>query len=133
MTGKRLTPAQANATLPLVRAIVADVVDLTERLGRAEAAYGAERDREEPSQVALNEVHDSIRRLRAELHACRFELSGLAVTVEDPAAGVVDIAGDLDGTPVLLCWRLGEPQIEAWHAEGESAADRRLLPDVVPA
>jgi len=133
MTGQRLTPAQANATLPLVRAIVVDVVDLTDRLERAEAAYAAERKRVEPSQHTLNDAHDVVRKLRAELRCCSIELSGLSVRIEDPAAGVVDFAGELDGAPVLLCWRLGEPQLEAWHSEGETAAARRMLPDVVPA
>lgn len=133
MTGKRLTPTQANAALPLVRAVVADVVDLTARLSRADTEYRAERARPLPSQALLNERRRGMRDLERELSSCRAELAAVSARVEDAAAGVVDFDGDLDGAPVLLCWRLGEDHVDHWHGLDEPTASRRPLPVAVQA
>jgi hypothetical protein len=33
----------------------------------------------------------------------------------------------MDGKPVLLCWKLGEPAIAHWHTEEEGFAGRKPL------
>ena len=45
--------------------------------------------------------------------------------------GLVDFPSELDGRPVYLCWKLGEPEIQFWHEvdagfAGTSAVDRRF-------
>ena len=63
------------------------------------ARHRAERDK------AVQEAKDTLA-----------EIDAIGVTVKD-----------LDGKPVLLCWKLGEPAIAYWHTEEEGFAGRKPL------
>jgi hypothetical protein len=52
------------------------------------------------------------------------ELGGL---VKDVDQGLVDFPGLRDGEEILLCWRLGEDEIEHWHTLDEGFAGRQKL------
>jgi hypothetical protein len=43
------------------------------------------------------------------------EIDQLGVILRDPDTGLVDFAAVRDGSPVYLCWRLGEERIGSWH------------------
>jgi hypothetical protein len=132
MSATRLTPAEANARLPLVSAVAADAADLASRLGAAESAYRGERQRPLPSQVRLNETAVEMRRLRTGLTACAAELASVGATGASSASeavqGWVDFAGDLHGVSVVLCWKLGEERVDHFHREGDPHETRRPLP-----
>lgn len=114
------TVEQANKTLPLVRAIVADIVEqwkvvseLEERL----APMLAERRRGQGdpyseelahSQAELETARDALRRYLEELEKLGVELKGAH-------NGLCDFPSLKDGREVYLCWKLGEPEIQHWH------------------
>lgn len=57
------------------------------------------------------------------------ELSAGDIVLRELATGLVDFhaVGD-DGVVYLLCWRLGEQDLEWWHLPEEGFAGRKRLP-----
>ena len=114
------TVEQANAALPLVRAIAADLAQLSrevierrERLaqlrgGRELKSYGP--DGEELAQVELDLERDSQR-----LQEYVEELRDLGVEPKNGPEGLIDFPCEMDGRLVWLCWKLGEPEVLYWH------------------
>lgn len=129
---KHFTVQEANATLPLVRAIAKDLTELAreviqrrERLSSLPYNGGGESDdpyREEVAQIA-EELDKDSRRLREYVE----ELLELGVKPRSSTQGYVDFPALLDGRPIYLCWRLGEPEVLHWHEQGASYHDRRPL------
>jgi hypothetical protein len=122
------SPAQANAALALVRPIVADVVHHQARLAALLLEYQTEKRKLASSQILLNETRREMATLTAEREVFIAELIDLGVQMKDPATGLVDFPCELDGVPVLLCWRLGEDRVEFFHGENEGFGGRRPLP-----
>jgi len=129
---KHFTVQEANATLPLVRAIAKDLTELAseviqrrERLSCLPCGCGCDTDdpyREEVAQIA-EELDKDSRRLRGYVE----ELLELGVKPRSITQGFVDFPAVLDGQPVYLCWRLGEPEVLHWHQPGATFRDRRPL------
>ena len=57
------------------------------------------------------------------------EIDEIGVRVKDLQEGLLDFPAVMDGKPVLLCWKLGEPAIAHWHTEEEGFAGRKPLDD----
>jgi hypothetical protein len=57
------------------------------------------------------------------------EIDSIGVQVKDLQEGLLDFPAMMDGKPVLLCWKLGEPAIAHWHTEEEGFAGRKPLDD----
>jgi hypothetical protein len=129
---KHFTVEQANAMLPLVRAIVKDltellrdVIDRRQRLahllagrnGQSTDVYG-----EELSQVE-EELEKDGRRLREYVE----ELTKLGVEPKGGPDGLVDFPTLVDGREVFLCWKLGEPEVLFWHELDTGFAGRQPL------
>jgi hypothetical protein len=55
------------------------------------------------------------------------EIDSIGVQVKDLGEGLLDFPSMMDGKPVLLCWKLGEPAIAYWHTEEEGFAGRKPL------
>ncbi len=55
------------------------------------------------------------------------EIDSIGVVVKDLEQGLLDFPSLIDGKPVLLCWKLGEPAIAYWHTEEEGFAGRKPL------
>jgi hypothetical protein len=59
------------------------------------------------------------------------ELDAIGVQVKDLDKGLLDFPCMLDGEVVLLCWKLGEPEIAHWHTleagfQGRQPIDERF-------
>jgi hypothetical protein len=128
------TVEQANRTLPLVRRIVEDVVqqhrrwrDAVLELDLAESApQGDEASRR------LLKVERETQQLARELDGYQRELEALGIQLKDRRLGLVDFPSDLDGRRVLLCWRLGEPEVQFWHEIDSGYTGRQpLFPELV--
>ena len=134
MKGKIFTVEEARKTLPLVRAIVRDVMDryatlrarLKElRIGRDAflAATSTDPRRDLPSDVA--DIVDDLRQYVE-------ELEGLGSFLKDPEIGLVDFYGELGGEIVYFCWRWGEDTIESWHGLHSGYSGRQPIPTESP-
>jgi hypothetical protein len=130
---RTFTVGEANSMLPLIRAIVADLVPLAryvmdrrERLSLLSG--GRSRDpsdlyQEELAQIE-EELADDTRRLTEYLE----ELRQLGVEPKSATDGLVDFPSIVQGRPVYLCWKLGEPEVRYWHDLEAGYAGRRPLP-----
>jgi hypothetical protein len=119
-TRRLFTAAEANAALPLVRAIVSDLAqlsrDVIERRERLEQLRGNRAAR--PHGVydeELSQIEDELQRDAEQLQEYVDELLELGVEPKSGPEGLVDFPAQIDGRPVYLCWKLGEPAVTHWH------------------
>jgi hypothetical protein len=117
------TVDEANRRLPLVRAIVQDIVDLyrdvhdrRDRLARIRQLPGASRRNDESVYgEELRQIEQELEKDLKRLNDFVTELQELGVEFKDPVAGLVDFPTMIDGREAYLCWRLGEDEIAFWH------------------
>jgi hypothetical protein len=117
---KTFTLEQANKMLPLVRAIVTDivkqnqiVVELKTRLtglkgDRRKSTDDVYSEELAHSRSILDSEEDTLRNYLDELVKLGVEPKGL----DD---GLCDFPSIKNGQPIYLCWRLGEPEVAHWH------------------
>jgi hypothetical protein len=55
------------------------------------------------------------------------EIDSIGVQVKDIDIGLLDFPCEVDGSVVLLCWRMGEPSITHWHNTSEGFAGRKPI------
>jgi hypothetical protein len=60
------------------------------------------------------------------------EIASTGVQVKDLDIGLLDFPCERDGEIVLLCWKLGEPQVAHWHDLEEGFAGRKPIDDHIP-
>jgi len=111
---------QANAMLPLVRAITGDLAklakDVVERRHRlALLTSGRELKPGDPYSDELAQMESELESDAIRLQEYVDELRELGLEPKGAVEGLVDFPCKLDGRIVLLCWRLGEPEVLYWH------------------
>ncbi|MBI1346945.1 DUF2203 family protein [bacterium] len=134
---KPFTVATANRTLPLVRAIVSDIVTLhrdvkerKERLDALRKRRGHQHDtqpdlyREEVDQIQ-QDLHLDEDRLQSFVD----ELAEIGIALKDPSVGMVDFPTLMDGKNAFLSWSLGEPEVEFWHTTEAGSQVRQPIPN----
>lgn len=119
--------------LPLVRAITSDIVQLTRdllerRQGLAKLAGKASQRAAEPYLEELQQREDELRRDAERLDEFVRELMALGVELKSPVEGLVDFPTTIEGRPALLCWKLGEGDVQFWHDLESGFAGRQPLP-----
>jgi hypothetical protein len=126
---KLFTVDQANATLPLVRKIVADVV-------REHAAWRekileldliASSATADSDPLVAQRLERDVQARAREIASFQRELGALGIELKDPRLGLVDFPSDMNGRRVLLCWRLGEAEVQYWHEVDAGYAGRQPL------
>lgn len=128
---KLFTVEEANRALPLVKAIVGDIVrqfqvvnELKHRLSTVQ------NERKRPA----NDLYaEETAQSRAELETQETQLSTyveelnkLGIELKGPD-GLCDFPSLRDGREVFLCWRLGEPAVDHWHEKNAGFAGRQPL------
>ncbi len=121
MVRRRFTPELANKSLPLVKKIVADILDRGRRLKRELA----ERTRSD------TDAEKRISDVRSELLELIDELERIGCFYRDPGFGVglVDFPAKIDGQPVLLCWRSDEDSVRYYHPVDAGYIGRKPIPE----
>ena len=131
---KRLfTVDEANAALPLVRAIAQDMADLARELverrdrlalltsGRGNAAKSDLYTQE------LLQMQEELEKDNERLQEFSAELAELGVEPKNAVEGLIDFPSMMDGRPIYLCWKLGEPEVLHWHEVEAGFAGRQSL------
>jgi hypothetical protein len=129
--------ASANQTLPLVRAIVSDIVELypevrdrEERLKRIMRGRPKDSRHDDPYSEEVEQVREDLERDVERLQGFIDELHELGVEFKDPVMGLVDFPAKRNGKEVCLCWKLGEPSVDYWHTvDGGFQAREKLTGD----
>jgi hypothetical protein len=133
---KYFSVEDANRMLPLVRPIVADVVrqwELVHDLEQRLAAVTRRAPQKGSHAKGLDDYEEELAQSQAELQAERETLVGYVRELEDLGVqlkgfdGLCDFPSHLDGREILLCWRLGEPQVAHWHDLKSGFAGRQPL------
>ena len=138
MTSNEYKPArlftieQANAMLPLVRAITSDLAslaqDVVERRHRlAFLTAGREHKKGDPYSDELAQIELEIQRDGQRLVEYVNELRELGVEPKGAVDGLVDFPAEMEGRIVFLCWKLGEPEVLHWHDLESGFAGRQSL------
>ena len=123
------TVEQANRTLPLVRRIVEDVVQQHKRWRETilELDLVSPPARADESRSRAEELERQALALARELDGYQRELEELGIQLKDRRLGLVDFPSEMSGRTVLLCWRLGEPEVQFWHEVDAGYAGRQPL------
>jgi hypothetical protein len=126
---QHFTVEQANRTLPLVRKIVEDIVSQHRRWRETilELDLVAQSARPEDQLVRVEELERQALSLSRELDGYQRELHDLGIQLKDSRLGLIDFPSEIGGRTVLLCWRLGEPEVQFWHEANAGYAGRQPL------
>jgi hypothetical protein len=132
---KSFTVELANAQLPLVRAILADIVELSgnmvDRRRRLNLLRSDRRsDSNDVYSEELAQVDRDLEADRERLYEFAAELRELGVELKDAVGGLVDFPTTIDGRPAYLCWKLGEAEVAYWHECDAGFAGRKPLSPV---
>lgn len=127
------TAESANKALPLVRAIVLDIVhqwQVVSELERSLAPFLSEQNRAVPHELYSEELSHRQSQLESEqirLKELLQELSELGVEIKSVQDGLCDFPSLINGREVLLCWKLGEPHVQYWHEIDAGFAGRQPI------
>ena len=134
-TKKYFTIEEANNALPLVRAIVTDIVakyaEVSERKARLdqirESRHRRGRGPHDLYGEELAQVEEELEKEITTLQEFIEELENLGVELKDISRGLIDFRSLMDGREVYLCWLLGEDEIGHWHELDAGFAGRHSL------
>jgi hypothetical protein len=127
------TVEEANEALAEVRPLTEELVshrralvELQERQAALTMRISGNGGNVEPSE--LQEVQERLDEEVAGIARCVARIHEVGAQVKDLDEGLVDFPAHRGGEEVLLCWRLGEDEIEFWHGLDEGFSGRRPLP-----
>lgn len=139
-TMKLFTVEEANASLPLVRAITSDLADLSSRVFQRQRHFdsvsaGRELSTEDGlySEELIHEQSE-LERQKDRLNELIDELRALGAEPKAGPSGAIDLVdfpSQRDERVVYLCWKLGEDCVEHWHELDTGFSGRQSLIDVV--
>ena len=126
---------EANAAIPEVERILIGLRDQREELiaRRDRVVQLSPSDDETPPAGAAEQIRLlrlSMQGLIDQMQAGVARLVEMDVTLRDIKTGLIDFPALVSGRPIWLCWRLGEGDIEHWHAHDEGFDARRPLSDL---
>ena len=133
MEERYFTVEEANEALAEVRPLTEELVshrralvELQERQAALTMRISGNGGNVEPSE--LQEVQERLDEEVAGIARCVARIHEVGAQVKDLDEGLVDFPAHRGGEEVLLCWRLGEDEIEFWHGLDEGFSGRRPLP-----
>jgi hypothetical protein len=129
---RRFTPSEANEELAEIRPLVEEIVAHRREYLRLQSERQALVQRIAGNgggidASAFGELEEAERQERVEIARRVNAVHERGAIVKDLDTGLVDFPARLEGEEVLLCWRLGEEQIEHWHGLEEGFAGRKRL------
>ena len=116
---KIFTPQDANQTLPFVKKVVADILELGHQIRALSAKIGT--DAQDDPQIIL--LMDQL-----EEHFEELESIGCSYKDWNFSVGLVDFPCVIDGKDVFLCWRSDEDGLRYYHEVDSGFAGRKLIP-----
>lgn len=117
---KYFTLAEADRTLPLVKRIVLDILNLSHEIHSLAIVLGNDAA-DHPQLVEKFEVIKGYFTEIEEL-GCYYKDWGFSI-------GLVDFPAVINGKEVFLCWRSDEEKIKYYHEIEAGYAGRKLIPE----
>jgi hypothetical protein len=127
------TADEANAALDELRPLAERMVEHHRALVDAQAVQTAlvTRIAGNGGDLSPGEVRDAAEAVAREADAiaeCVRAINELGVQVKDFREGLLDFPARRGDEEVLLCWKVGEPEVAWWHGVEEGFAGRKPLP-----
>lgn len=129
---REFTLEEANAAVAELRPVVERMVEHGRKL-----AHAQREQRELVTRIAgnggdmqpsdLREVAGMIQSEADAVAACAQEIDAAGAQIKSLEEGLLDFPSRRGGELVLLCWKLGEDEIEYWHGLDEGFAGRKPL------
>ncbi len=124
------TVREAEATLPLVRRVVNDLLTAyprwREQVAKYEVLTGPMRaDDVEPEE--LRATREAVTREAERINGYMLELERIGCVFKGFDAGLVDFYALKDDRLVFLCWKLDEEHITHWHEVDAGFAGRQPI------
>jgi hypothetical protein len=131
MADRTFTLDEAQSLLPVLESLLRTAIEAKKTVEEFEAEQQALAER-----VFLNGgtyinvvplARRKAERVKAEQRAkdAMEEISAIGVLVKDLDIGLLDFPCEVEGTTILLCWKLGEKSITHWHGMEEGFAGRK--------
>jgi hypothetical protein len=127
------TLEEANVVLAELRPVVERAVSHRRKLADAQrhqaeliTRIGGNGGDMQPSD--LREAAEAIQREAAAVTECVEKIDAAGVQIKSLEEGLLDFPALREGEEILLCWKLGEEEIEYWHGVDEGFAGRKPLP-----
>lgn len=123
---------EANAMLPLVRAILTDLTelhrDVNDRRRRLSTLLaGRNPNDHDLYHEELVQIEQELEKDTRRLQDYREELRALGVESENGPDGFVHFPAFSDGSKMFLCWKLGEDELLFWHNPDSTCGKRHFL------
>ena len=129
---REFTLEEANVAVDELRPVVQELVEHGQRLAHAQA-----RQRDLVTRIAgnggdmqpsdLGELAGTIQGEADAIAACAERINAAGAQIKSLEEGLLDFPSRRDDELVLLCWKLGEGEIEYWHGLEEGFAGRKPL------
>jgi hypothetical protein len=129
---REFTLEEANEAVRELRPVVARMVEHGRRLADAQRAQ-----RQLVTRIAgnggdmqpsdLRELAETIQREADAISACAEEINAAGAQIKSLEEGLLDFPSRRGDDIVLLCWKLGEDDIQYWHGLEEGFAGRKPL------
>jgi len=136
---RTFTLSEAQALLPVLEELVQSAVGARQRLEQIDEEMQTLISRILLSGgVQVDPIYTSRLKAERERNAQRLEdavqeIAASGVQLKDLELGLLDFPCLMNGSVVLLCWKLGEHAIEHWHGLQEGFANRKPLdPSMYP-
>jgi hypothetical protein len=65
--------------------------------------------------------------LKSEIVRLIHRIESFGCILKDIDLGLLDFPSERDGTPIYLCWKIGEPAVAQWHGIEEGFRSRKPL------
>ena len=125
---------EANAALPDVDRILTALRDQrAELVALRDRALMLTPDDGEPTAMDAEEmrlIRLKMQGLIDQMQAGVARLVEAEITLRDIPTGLIDFPALVNGRPIWLCWRLGEPEVGHWHRHDEGFGSRRPLAEL---
>lgn len=117
---KYFTPEEANKTLPLVKKIVKDILDYSQRAKVISDSIGGEIEDNREAQKIISDIKGFMKEL--DEIGCSYKDWNFSI-------GLVDFPAFIDNEEVYLCWKSDEEKIVYYHGINEGFRGRKLIPE----
>ena len=119
------TPQEANNLLEIVRPMVAELMQISERIRsrRPEIWAVVEKSAGNGGNPELSKLLPDFDRLDQVLH----RLQDMGIEVKDLTIGLIDFPALKDGRVIFLCWKYNEEKIQFWHEVEAGFAGRQEI------
>lgn len=130
---KMFSPERANALIPKLAPLVEELLkkrrDLAIKLLETDPSLHGVPPMPAPRLAGLRPPFPPPRfgELKSEIVRLIHRIESLGCIVKDIDLGLVDFPSTLEGEPIYLCWKAGEPTVTHYHGIEETFRERKAL------